>query len=219
MLLHAGTHRWKSLPLVLGIGTAVSFALFGVLAATRFPRPYGPWQDNTISQLGNRTLNPDGYVLYLAGCALAGIFGIAFFLSLNRWRTTRTPSQSRLFFLVQLLGVAGSFGLLMSGVFSENDYPQHHFWSGVIFNAYAAAALLAIPALWRFGRSNFGLIAFSGAAVAVVIAMFVFASVHWLEWLPAAMFLMFPILLAVFSEVPEHPLPDLPDQGSGGSRK
>jgi hypothetical membrane protein len=173
------------------------FALCLVLAALRFPHAYGPWQDNTLSQLGNRNLNPNGYVLYLLGCGLAGALAVAFFLSLGPWKASRTRYQQRLLLLMQALGVAGGFALFMNAVFPENDYPQHHFWAGVVFNAFAVAAIVAIPALWRPSGSNFWLIAFDVAAFGAVILMFVFAPVHWVEWLPAAMFLLFPLFLGI----------------------
>jgi hypothetical membrane protein len=183
---------------------AGSYLLFLVLAATRFPHAYGPWQDNTLSQLGNRNLNPDGFALYLVGCAVAGIFAIAFFLSLGPWNVSGTRQQPRLLLLVQALGVVGGFALFMNAIFPENDYPQHHFWAGVVFNAFAAAAIVAIPALWRAGRSNRSLIAFNVVAFAAVILMYVFAPVHWVEWLPAGMFLLFPLLLGVLSRTLHH---------------
>lgn len=198
---------------------AGSYTVFLVLAATRFPHPYGPWQDNTLSQLGNRNLNPDGYGLYLVGCAVTGIFAIGFFLSLGPWKVSGTRRQHRLLLLVQALGVVGGFGLFMNAVFPENDFPQHHFWAGVVFNAFAAAAILAIPALWRTGRSNTSLIAFNVAAFAAVILMYVFAPVHWVEWVPAAMFLLFPLLLGVLTRTLHHgPSPPdlLPLAGGGG---
>jgi hypothetical membrane protein len=188
---------WRSLPLILGIAIGGSYAFFAALAALRFPHVYGPWQDNTLSQLGNPKLNPDGYILYLVGCAVAGIFAMAFFLSLGRWRVSGSPNQNRLLLLVQALGVVGGFALFMNAIFPENAYTPHHFWAGVVFNSFAAAALLAIPALWRTRSSNSGLIAFNVMAFAAVILMFVFAPVHWVEWLPAGLFLLFPPLLGV----------------------
>lgn len=190
-------HRWRSLSLILGIGLAGSYVLFGALAAMRFPHAYSPWHNNTLSQLGNPNLNPDGYILYLVGCAVAGIFAVAFFLSLGRWRMSGTRNQKRLLLLVQALGVVGGFALFMVAIFPENEYAQHHFWAGVLFNSFAAATLVAIPALWRADRSNSGLIAFNVVAFATVILMFVFAPIHWVEWLPGGMFLLFPILLGV----------------------
>jgi len=207
--LGAGLRRWRSLPLILGITIAGSYAFFAALAAVRFPHAYGPWQDNTLSQLGNPNLNPDGYILYLVGCAVAGIFAIAFFLSLCRWRVSGTRNQNRLLLLVQVLGGVGGFALFMNAIFPENEYVQHHFWAGLVFNSFATATLLAIPALWRVDRSNSGLIAFNVVAFAAVILMYVFAPVHWVEWLPAGMFLLLPLLLGVLTRTLEHEARDL----------
>ena len=206
--LSASLRRWRALPLFLGIAIAVSYTLFGALAALRFPHAYGPWQDNTLSQLGNPNLNPNGYVLYLVGCALAGIFAVAFFPSLGRWRASGTRNQNRLLLLVQALGVVGGLALFMNAIFPENQYAQHHFWAGLVFNSFAAATLLAIPALWRAGRSNVGLIAFNIVAFTAVILMFIFAPVHWVEWVPAGMFLLFPLLLGVLTRTLEVDTPD-----------
>ncbi|GAC1525672.1 MAG: hypothetical protein NVS2B16_34090 [Chloroflexota bacterium] len=188
--------RRGSLPLAPAFGMAASFALFGVLAATRFPHPYGPWENNTISQLGNPNLNPNGYVLYLIGCALSGICAIGFFAGLGWWAERGARNQTLLIRVVQGLGVAGGFALVMNAVFPENHYAQHHFWAGLVFNSWAIAAIVAIPALRKRGGSNAGLIAFNLVAFAAVILMFVFSSVHWMEWPPAAMFLMFPLVLS-----------------------
>lgn len=189
--------RWSSVPLILSAGIAGSYALFGALAAMRFPGAYGPWHNNTLSQLGNPNLNPDGHILYLIGCAFAGICAMAFFLSLGRWRVSGTRNQNRLLLLMQALGVLGGFALFMAAIFPENEYAQHHFWAGLVFNAFAATTLVAIPALWRADRSNTALIVFNVLAFSAVILMFVFAAVHWVEWVPGGMFLLFPILLGI----------------------
>jgi hypothetical protein len=191
-----------SLPLALSLGIAGSYLLFAALAAAHYPSVYGPWSDNTLSQLGNVHLNPNGYVLYLVGCALAGAFAIAFFVSLGRRRASGTSLQRWLVLLLQALGVVGGFALIMNAIFPENEYAQHHFWAGVVFNSFAVAALVAIPALWREGGLNFVLIAFDIAAFAAVILMFVFAKVHWVEWVPGGMFLLFPIVLAISPDPP-----------------
>jgi hypothetical membrane protein len=179
-----------------------SFTLFGALAATRFPHAYGPWQDNTLSQLGNPHLNPRGYALYLVGCALAGIFAIAFFLSLGRCGVESSGPRHSFLRLVRLLGAVGGVALFMNGIFPESEFALHHFWAGVVFNSFAAAAILAIPALWRPGRFNWGLSSFNVAAFAAVILMFVFAPVHWVEWVPAGFLLLFPLLVGVFTRMP-----------------
>ena len=55
--------------------------------------------------------------------------------------------------------------------------------------------LLAPFAFWRRDRSNVGLITISSLAVAALLAMFVFARVHWVEWVPVTVLLISPILL------------------------
>jgi hypothetical membrane protein len=181
-----------------------SYTIFGAVAAMQFPHAYGPWHDNTLSQLGNPNLNPRGYVLYLVGCALAGLFAIAFFLSLGPWSASGTRTQNYLLRLAQTLGVVGGFAIFMMAFFPESEYTQHHFWAGLAFNAFAATALLAIPALWRADRSNAVVIGFNIVAFTTVILMFVFAPVHWVEWLPVSMFLLFPLLLGVSTQRLEH---------------
>jgi hypothetical membrane protein len=201
--------RSASRPLVLATALAGSYVLFAALSAARYPGDYGPWNDNTLSQLGNVNLNPDGYILYLIGCALAGAFAIGFFVSVGSRATGGTQNQRRLVVLLQALGIVGGFALFMNAIFPENHYGQHHFWAGVVFNSFAAAAIIAIPALWRPGGHNAVLISFDVAAFVAVILMFVFASVHWVEWVPGAMFLLFPVVLAISSH-PEHTLAPRP---------
>jgi hypothetical membrane protein len=178
--------------LLLGLGMAGAYVLFAALAALRFPRPYGPWHNNTLSQLGNSTLNPHGAIFYLTGCALAGVLAIAFFLSLGPWRQSGTQNQGRLLLIIQTLGIVSGFGLFMNAICPEDDYAPHHFWAGLIFNAFAAAMLLAPVALWRRDRSSVPIAVFCLLTFAAVIVMFIFSGSHWLEWLPVTMFLVFP---------------------------
>lgn len=191
--------RWldRRIPLFLGASVAIAYVVCATVAAVRFPTSFGPWRDNTLSQLGNPRLNPAGHTVYLVGCGIAGALAIAFFASIGRWRASGTDMQRWVLLVVQALGVVGGVGLFMNAVFPETSYSQHHFWAGLLFNAFAATSLVSIPALVRPGRPHRTLIAFNVAAFAAVIFMFVFASVHWVEWLPAAMFLALPYVLAL----------------------
>jgi hypothetical membrane protein len=186
-------------PLILGLATAVTYSCFAAIAAIQFPRGYGPWDSDTLSQLGNRNLNPGGYAIYLVGCGLAGLFSTAFFISLGAWSASGSRLQNRVLLLLQALGVTGSVGLFMNAIFPENQYSQHHFWAGVLFNTLAAAALVSIPALWRSGGPNAVLVAFDGLAFIAVAVMFAFPSKHWLEWPPAGAFLLFPTVLGLLT--------------------
>jgi hypothetical membrane protein len=184
-------------PLLLGLGMTVSFALFAALSATRFPRTYGPWSNNTVSQLGNINLNPRGAYLYLAGCAVSGLLAIAFFISLRDWTPSGSPVQNRVLLLVRILGGAGGVGLFMNAVFPENHYAMHHFWAGLVFNAFAASLILAPFALWRQDRSRIPLVIFCALGFCAVIVMFTFSGSHWIEWLPVVMLLAFPPFVGI----------------------
>lgn len=201
-VLPPGTNRpeiqWR-LPFLLSGAAASAFVIFGAMAASRFPRGYGPWYNDTLSELGNPLLNPNGYGFYLVGCAVAGVFAMISFIMLGHWRASGTHTQNRFLLLVQVLGVLGGLGLFMNAVFPENQLTMHHFWAGLLFNCFAAAAPLSIPALWRTGPWNGGLIALGIMGFASVIVMFVFASVHWVEWIPISMFVLFPLLLSGLS--------------------
>lgn len=52
--------------------------------------------NNWLSDLGDRSLNPDGAVFYRLGCAFAGVLMAALFLSLTPWRLEAKRRQRRL---------------------------------------------------------------------------------------------------------------------------
>lgn len=185
---------WPSLPLLFGLGLTLTYAVFAALASVHYPT-YSPFHNNTLSQLGNPNLNPRGAGYYLVGCALSGTFAMAFFLSINPWRLTGSRVQNRLLSVVQALGVAGGFGLVMNAVYPENHLHLHYIWSGVVFNCLGAAMLLSPFAFRRRDRSSLGLTTIAALSVAGLLAMFVFARVHWVEWLPVTMLLVSPIVM------------------------
>jgi hypothetical protein len=194
--MHALIRRIPILPVVLALALCGSYVSFAALAAIHFPTAYSPLH-NTLSQLGNRTLNPGGFQLYLIGCFLGGIFAIGFFLSLAPWRASGSRLQNRALVLVQLLGVVGGFGLVMNAVFPENQLTIHHFWAGVVFNSLGAAMLLAPFAFRRPGRIDLGMVGLPIVAAVAVVLMFVFARDHVMEWVPSSLFLLSSAVLGV----------------------
>jgi hypothetical membrane protein len=192
-------------PLTLAVGLALSFGGFSLLAALRFPHIFGPWSDNTLSQLGNSHLNPNGYLFYLVGCALGGVLAIGFFVSLNRWRGTGSQRQNLLLTLVQLLGVFGGLGLFMNAVFPETNYALHHFFAGIVFNGFGAAVVLCPFSLWRRTGGNVVLTTTSLLTLVAVVLMFGFARDHWVEWVPTTLFLAMPILVGFQTRATQRP--------------
>lgn len=199
MLLYLLGH--PSLSMLLGIGIGCSYAFFALIASRYYPSVYSPLNNNTLSQLGNHYLNPDGAIYYRIGCAVSGTLAMAFFASLTHWRQTGTEAQNRFLLSAQVLGVAGGFGLVMNAVYPEDQLAVHHIWAGVVFNCLGLSLLLSPFALWRRGHQN---LTTSGVALigsAAVVVMFVFARDHWVEWLPVTVFLIAPGVLGFRTRV------------------
>lgn len=194
--MHALIRRIPFLPVLLALALSGSYVIFAALAAIHFPTAYSPLH-NTLSQLGNPTLNPNGFQLYLIGCCLGGIFAIGFFLSLAPWHASGSRLQNRALFLIQILGVVAGFGLVMNAVFPENQLTIHHFWAGVVFNSLGVAMLLAPFAFRRPGRIDFGVVGLPIVAVLAVVLMFVFARDHVMEWVPSSLFLISAAVLGL----------------------
>lgn len=196
-----------ALTLIFGLALTASYGVFAAVAAMYYPTAYSPLHNNTLSQLGNSNLNPHGAGYYLIGCALSGLFTMAFFVSVASWRATGTVAQNRMLLLVQALGVAGGFGLVMNAVYPENQMTLHHFWAGVVFNALGAAMLLSPLAFWRRGHPNLRLAGMTLLGTAAVLLMYTFARTHWLEWLPVGLFLLAPPLLGLHGRAIVSPSP------------
>ncbi len=186
---------WVSL--ILGLSTALTYVLFSSLAAAEYPGLYSPWHNNTLSQLGNVNLNPNGAIYYQIGCAVTGLLLMGFFCSLGPWRSSGTVRQNRILLVVQVLGVFAGFGLLMNAVFPESNLSPHHFWAGVVFNSAGVAMLLSPFAFWRPGLQNVPITMVTLCGCALVIVMFAFSKSHWVEWLPVTVFLLSPGLLGL----------------------
>lgn len=184
-----------SLPLLLALAVTISYAGCAVLAWKYFPTAYSPLHNNTLSQLGNRNLNPHGSVFYLLGCALSGTFAIAFFLSISPWRFSGTQRQNQALRWVQIFGVVGGFGLIMNAVYPENQLQLHHFWSWIVFNGLGFAMFLSPFAFWRRGPANISVTVISILVVVTLLVMIPFAHVHWVEWVPITLLLISPAVV------------------------
>jgi hypothetical protein len=84
---------------------------------------------------------------------------MAFFISLMTWRRTGTRTQNRLLVLVQIAGGIAALGLVMSAIYTEDQFSQHQFWSRMISAGFATALFASPFAFRRPGRRSIGLIA------------------------------------------------------------
>jgi hypothetical protein len=152
-----------------------------------------PVNNNWLSDLGNRNLNPDGADFYVWGCILAGIFLGGFFVSLFTWRTTGTTIQNWLLLGVQVTGLIAAASLVMSAVYTEDQFTAHQFWSRLISGGFAVALFVSPFAFHRSGRNSVVLIAIGVAGYASIVARFVFDSAHWIEWPSIGLILVYVI--------------------------
>ena len=184
--------KWlRTLPAFLATGGVAAYLIFAVLAYSRYPADFSPVNNNWLSDLGNRNLNPAGADFYVWGCILAGIFVGGFFVSLLRWRGTGSKIQNWLLLAVQVTGLIAAVSLVMSAVYTEDQFAAHQFWSRFVSGGFALAMFMAPFALRRAGRSPAILIAVAAAGYISIVARFIFDSAHWIEWPSIALILIF----------------------------
>jgi hypothetical protein len=181
----------RTLPAYLAAAGVAVYLLFAVLAYSRYPANFSPMNNNWLSDLGNRNLNPDGADFYVWGCTGAGIFLTAFFVSLFDWRSTGSKIQNWLLLAVQVSGAIAAVSLVMSAIYTEDQFAAHQFWSRMISGGCALALFVAPFAFHRRGRNSAVLIAVAATGYASIVARFVFDGAHWLEWPSIALIFAF----------------------------
>jgi hypothetical protein len=181
----------RSLPSYLAAGGVAVYLSFAVLAYSRYPADFSPVNNNWLSDLGNRNLNHDGADFYVWGCIVAGILLGGFFVSLIIWRATGSKIQNWLLLAVQITGGIAAVSLVMSAVYTEDQFAAHQFWSRLISGGFAVALFMSPFAFHRAGRSSAILIAVAASGYASIVASFVFDGAHWLEWPSIALILFF----------------------------
>jgi hypothetical protein len=183
----------RTLPAYLAAAGIGAYLLLAILAYSRYPADFSPINNNWLSDLGNRNLNPTGADFYVWGCIAAGVILFAFFGSLTPWRTSGSTIQNWLLLGVQVSGGIAAISLVMSAVYTEDQFTAHQFWSRLISGGFAVTMFMAPFALRRLGRSSAILIAVAAAGYAAMVARFIFEGAHWIEWPSVAL-----ILVSVF---------------------
>lgn len=82
-------------------------------------------------------------------------------------------------------------GLVMSAIYTEDQFAAHQFWSRLIYGGFAVVLFVAPFAVHRTGRSSAILIAVAVTGYAAILASLIFDSAHWIEWLSLALILIF----------------------------
>lgn len=189
----------RKLPAYWAAGGVAVYLVFASLAYSRYPADFSPVNNNWLSDLGNRNLNPAGADFYVWGCIAAGVILGAFFLSLTPWKATGTRIQNWLLLAVQATGGVAAISLVMSAVYTEDQFEAHQFWSRLVSGGFAMAMFIAPFALRRAGRSSAILIAVAATGYVSIVARFIFDSAHWIEWPSIALILIFVFWVGLIS--------------------
>lgn len=188
-------HRIGAWAVVLAGAATTVYLSLALAAYLAYPAAFSPWNNNWLSDLGNRDLNPDGAIFYRAGCSLSGSLMIALFLSLMPWHDNAARREHRLVAWAQVFGVFAGLAMVMTAVYPEDLFDTHQFWSRVLFSAFAGLLFVSTLAFRRPGHSNAPITFTAAIGYAVIALWLLFSGAHWLEWIAVADLLLFSCLL------------------------
>jgi len=189
----------KTYPLniVLGLFVVICYVTCTILAFTRFPLPYSPF-NNWLSDLGNPDVNPTGAGFYNAGIVLAGLALMLFFLRLTEWRMANNRIQHIMTLLTTMFGCVGSLAMIMTAIYPINRPSQHSFWSMILYILFGTAFAFSVAAMRYYVSYPRWLLIF-GVIVAVVdmVSQIFFTDVQISEWIVVPLLLGYCLLLGI----------------------
>jgi peptidoglycan/LPS O-acetylase OafA/YrhL len=124
---------------------------------------------------------------------------LAFFLSLTIWRRLGSRIQNWLLAFVQIAGGIAALSLVMSAIYTEDQFTLHQFWSRLIYAGFAVALFVAPFAFRRRGYRSIALVAIAVIGYCSILASLIFSGAHWLEWPSVGLILVFVCLLGWMS--------------------
>ena len=102
-----------------------------------------------VSDFGNSILNPYGATIYNIGCILTGSFLMIFFIGLKNLLNIMEKGKNFLLIII-IFGIFLSFSDIMIGVFSEDMFDAHLFWSLTFFITLIPILLLGGIVLTKY---------------------------------------------------------------------
>jgi hypothetical membrane protein len=187
------------LSFISGILACAFYLIFTLLAYLRYPLPYSP-TDNWLSDLGNPVLNPDGAQVYNIGIILTAILMMLFFLGLGIWEIDNHKVQRVMLRLTQGFGIAGCLAMLLSAIYSIDQFTIHAFWSTSLYILLSTAFIFSAAMLrYHPGVPRWLLVLGILTAVLVLMSSF-FQQIYLLEWITVILFMGYILLLALSSQ-------------------
>lgn len=180
---------------VLSILVAASYLLLTVLAFLRYPGSFSP-RSNWLSDLGNRSLSPQGSPYYNAGIFIAGSLLAAFFISLGATRMPGRKAQNSMLLLTQIFGIGGSLAMIMTGVFSIDSPHAHSLCSEFLRIGLGTAFGFSVAAFaYRPGIKKWILVVGVLTTLTDLTVSVLYNKTQILEWPVITLFLLYCLLL------------------------
>jgi hypothetical protein len=181
--------RRPPLATIAGLAAIVVGLTLAIVAYAYYPWAFSP-AANWISDLGNTLLSPRGSVFFRLDMVALGAVLAAFFVGLGAWARGQHIAMKLLIAVGQLAGLVGAVALVMTGIFSENDYAAHALWATVLFIALATAVwFIGWAPVWHPDLPQ--RLSYLAFAVCAVDVLSVVERRHWLEWLAVGLLLCF----------------------------
>jgi hypothetical membrane protein len=177
-----------------GMGAIVLYVVCSMVAWWVYPHSFSPLR-NWLSDLGDRSRNPEGAPFYDVGCIVTAGALLLFMVGLRRWGSGHP--RRRALVAAQLAGLASVVFLAMLGVYSQDRLREHMIYSNWFFVCFSIFVTLLSTALFtqlHFKRS----VAVLGFAVVLVSLAYhsVFPLSRPLEWITEFGFLLYVALVA-----------------------
>ena len=194
--------RRPPLATIAGLVAIVVSVTLAVVAYSLYPWAFSP-AANWISDLGNTLLSPRGSIFFRLDMIAVGAVLAAFFVGLWAWARGQHIALKLLVLIGQISGLVAAGALVMTGIFSENDYTAHAVWATVLFIALATAVwFIGWAPIWHPDLPQ--KITYLAFAVCAVDVISIVARRHWLEWLAVGLLLCFvgAVALGTWSMTP-----------------
>jgi hypothetical membrane protein len=182
-----------------GMAAIVLYVVCSMAAWWVYPNRFTPLK-NWLSDLGDRSRNPQGAPFYNVGCILTAAALLLFVLGLSRWRSEHRR-RNALIVASQLAAFGSIVFLVMLGLYSQERLHEHLIYSNwffvcfSLFMALLSAALITDPHF----KKSVGILGF-----AVVLVSFAFHSLfplsRPLEWMTEFGFLVYVALVALSTQ-------------------
>ncbi len=181
--------RRPPLATIAGLAAIVVSVTLAIVAYSYYPWAFSP-AANWISDLGNTLLSPRGSIYFRLDMVAVGAVLAAFFVGLRAWARGQHIALKLLVVVGQFSGLVAAGALIMTGIFSENDYAAHALWATVLFIALATAVwFIGWAPVWHPDLPQ--KITYLAFAVCAVDVVSIVARRHWLEWLAVGLLLCF----------------------------